>query len=103
GAAARPRRAGPGRQGGEGRGAAGRARRRWCYLRWRAGAAGCARRRWRGHRRNPGGERGGARRERRSVTMPDDISAKDVAALRKLTGAGMMDCKKALQETGGDI
>jgi elongation factor Ts len=35
--------------------------------------------------------------------MPDDISAKDVAALRKLTGAGMMDCKKALQETGGDI
>jgi elongation factor Ts len=35
--------------------------------------------------------------------MPDDISAKDVAALRKVTGAGMMDCKKALQETGGDI
>lgn len=32
-----------------------------------------------------------------------DISAKDVAALRKITGAGMMDCKKALQETGGDI
>ena len=25
-----------------------------------------------------------------------DISAKDVAALRKVTGAGMMDCKKAL-------
>jgi elongation factor Ts len=32
-----------------------------------------------------------------------DISAKDVAALRKATGAGMMDCKKALEETGGDI
>ena len=32
-----------------------------------------------------------------------EISAKDVAALRKITGAGMMDCKKALQETGGDI
>lgn len=32
-----------------------------------------------------------------------DISAKDVAALRKTTGAGMMDCKKALQETGGDM
>jgi elongation factor Ts len=32
-----------------------------------------------------------------------DISAKDVAALRKETGAGMMDCKKALQETGGDF
>jgi elongation factor Ts len=32
-----------------------------------------------------------------------EISAKDVAALRKVTGAGMMDCKKALQETAGDI
>jgi len=32
-----------------------------------------------------------------------DISAKDVAALRKDTGAGMMDCKKALQETDGDF
>ena len=32
-----------------------------------------------------------------------DISAKDVAALRKTTGAGMMDCKRALEETGGDI
>jgi len=32
-----------------------------------------------------------------------DISAKDVAALRKITGAGMMDCKKALEESQGDI
>jgi len=32
-----------------------------------------------------------------------EISAKDVAALRKVTGAGMMDCKKALSETDGDI
>jgi elongation factor Ts len=32
-----------------------------------------------------------------------DISAKDVAALRKATGAGMMDCKKALQESSGDM
>lgn len=32
-----------------------------------------------------------------------DISAKDVAALRKVTGAGMMDCKRALTETGGDV
>jgi elongation factor Ts len=31
------------------------------------------------------------------------ISAKDVAALRKQTGAGMMDCKAALQEAGGDM
>lgn len=32
-----------------------------------------------------------------------NISAKDVAALRQRTGAGMMDCKKALVETGGDL
>jgi elongation factor Ts len=32
-----------------------------------------------------------------------DISAKDVKALRDQTGAGMMDCKRALQDTGGDI
>ena len=31
------------------------------------------------------------------------ISAKDVAALRERTGAGMMDCKNALEETKGDI
>ena len=31
------------------------------------------------------------------------ISAKDVAALRRQTGAGMMDCKKALVESEGDI
>lgn len=32
-----------------------------------------------------------------------DISARDVKTLRDATGAGMMDCKKALAETGGDI
>ena len=31
------------------------------------------------------------------------ITAKDVKALRDRTGAGMMDCKKALTETSGDI
>jgi elongation factor Ts len=31
------------------------------------------------------------------------ISAKDVKALRERTGAGMMDCKAALQEAGGDL
>ena len=31
------------------------------------------------------------------------ISAKDVKQLRDVTGAGMMDCKKALQETDGDV
>jgi elongation factor Ts len=31
------------------------------------------------------------------------ISAKDVKELREQTGAGMMDCKKALQEAEGDF
>jgi elongation factor Ts len=31
------------------------------------------------------------------------ISASDVKELRQRTGAGMMDCKSALQETGGDM
>ena len=35
--------------------------------------------------------------------MTTMISAKDVAALRERTGAGMMDCKKALEETSGNI
>lgn len=34
--------------------------------------------------------------------MTTAISAKEVAALRSATGAGMMDCKKALVEAGGD-
>ncbi|CAN5434560.1 translation elongation factor Ts [soil metagenome] len=35
--------------------------------------------------------------------MPETkVSAPDVKALRDRTGAGMMDCKAALQETGGD-
>ncbi len=32
-----------------------------------------------------------------------NISAADVAKLRRMTGAGMMDCKKALEEAGGDF
>jgi elongation factor Ts len=32
-----------------------------------------------------------------------EIQAKDVKALRDRTGAGMMDCKKALTESAGDI
>ena len=31
------------------------------------------------------------------------ISAKDVAALKERTGVGIMDCKKALMETDGDV
>jgi elongation factor Ts len=32
-----------------------------------------------------------------------EIRAADVKALRERTGAGMMDCKKALSEAGGDV
>ena len=32
-----------------------------------------------------------------------DVNAADVASLRKATGAGMMDCKTALVENGGDL
>ncbi len=35
--------------------------------------------------------------------MSATITAADVKALRQKTGAGMMDCKKALQETDGDL
>jgi elongation factor Ts len=31
------------------------------------------------------------------------FTAKDVSELRQRTGAGMMDCKKALEETNGDL
>ncbi|MDG0812451.1 MULTISPECIES: translation elongation factor Ts [Cohnella] len=31
------------------------------------------------------------------------VNAADVKALRERTGAGMLDCKKALEEAGGDI
>ena len=32
-----------------------------------------------------------------------EIKAADVKALRERTAAGMMDCKRALQENGGDV
>ena len=32
-----------------------------------------------------------------------EIKAADVAKLRKMTGAGMMDCKNALVEAEGDF
>jgi elongation factor Ts len=37
------------------------------------------------------------------VTDTVSINAKDVAELRKRTGVGMMECKKALQEANGDL
>ena len=36
-------------------------------------------------------------------TQTKPISAQMVAELRNKTGAGMMDCKKALEESGGDM
>src|ERR671917_2009722 len=35
--------------------------------------------------------------------MSGEIRAQDVKELRERTGAGMMDCKKALAEAGGDM
>ena len=35
--------------------------------------------------------------------MSTTISAKDVKELREKTGAGMMDCKRALEDAGGDL
>ena len=35
--------------------------------------------------------------------MSNNISANDVKALREKTGAGMMDCKKALSESNGNM
>lgn len=35
--------------------------------------------------------------------MSSGVKASDVAELRKMTGAGMMDCKEALEESGGDV
>ena len=37
------------------------------------------------------------------MSTTPQISAKDVAALRQQTGAGMMDCKRALEEAGGEM
>lgn len=33
--------------------------------------------------------------------MKDDV--KDISKLREMTGAGVMECKKALRESGGDL
>jgi elongation factor Ts len=35
--------------------------------------------------------------------MATEISAKTIKQLRDMTGAGMMDCKKAMEATGGDL
>ncbi len=35
--------------------------------------------------------------------MSNSFTAKEVQSLRQLTGAGMLDCKRALEETDGDV
>src|SRR5690349_17587034 len=35
--------------------------------------------------------------------MATTVTTKEISELRQRTGAGMMDCKKALEETGGDM
>ena len=37
------------------------------------------------------------------MSTTTSFTAKDVQELRQRTGAGMMECKKALEETGGDM
>ena len=37
------------------------------------------------------------------MTTMTKLTAKDVSELRQRTGAGMMECKRALEETGGDM
>lgn len=39
----------------------------------------------------------------KNIKMSITITAQDVNKLRQITGAGMMDCKKALTEANGDI
>src|SRR6185436_18337398 len=55
----------------------------------------------------PARRRGGARRaargrEHRGARV-STVTAGLVKELRDLTGAGMMDCKRALEETAGDV
>src|ERR1700744_2818279 len=51
----------------------------------------------------PAGRTGPARRSGRGGLIVANYPAKDVAALRQMTGAGMLDCKNALEEAGGDL
>ena len=46
---------------------------------------------------------GGVSTHQQGETKMATITAKDVQELRSRTGAGMMDCKKALEETSGNV
>ena len=80
------------------------------------GAAPAPGRPGRSGRRRSGPRRpAAARRRRRSGSSPRhpragrgglivaSYTAKDVSTLRQMTGAGILDCRNALEETGGDI
>jgi len=54
------------------------------------------------HHRNPKARKLSARGRHRSTTSMA-ITAEAVKELRERTGAGMMDCKRALEESGGDM
>src|SRR5207302_6314490 len=55
-----------------------------------------------GRRAARGRRTGRPRRTGRGGDLMADFSASDVKALRDRTGAGMMDCKRALEESGGN-
>jgi len=44
------------------------------------------------------GERGDSRKDNRAVIKPEDVKR-----LREQTGAGIMDCKRALEHSAGDV
>ena len=81
----------------------------------RGGRAGrrraCSRRRGRsrgrggsaGSRRGTGGRGGNRKRGSRMSDVTYSPTAAEVKQLREATQAGMMDCKRALEETGGDM
>src|SRR5206468_11724645 len=100
------------RAGGHGGGREDRRERRRDGRRYRARSAGRGRpgrrarrrrRRRRGPRRGQGREQGREDRGERGQVSTPTITAAQVKELRDRTGAGMMDCKKVLSETDGDI
>jgi elongation factor Ts len=57
----------------------------------------------RADRPGQGGQEGPLSSQQSRPDAGSSIAAKDVKALRDRTGAGMMDCKKALTEADGDV
>jgi elongation factor Ts len=53
--------------------------------------------------KRPGPKRAPDKQRQRRLAEMAEVTAGMVKELREKTGAGMMDCKKALAETGGDL